>query len=252
MNDTERRMREQFRLDTNCPVEMERQRIVMINPSKKLEGSRTFADISTFFRAIIYRGELYLMCDDRILDWAREEFSLAAPEWFCKFDNLRKIDQKLQEYGYKIKDTHIYFDPDPEFEGYDYECPYQLEWLDQEKIMEIKGNPFKNALMYQNDCPDRMAVAALNRQGERVAVAGVSSDGKNLWQIGIDVLQEYRGKGLAVYLTTLIKEKVLEMGRIPFYGTSESHAISRTVAVRSGFRPAWCEIYSTCDTKSEW
>lgn len=248
MNDMERRIREQFRLDTNCPEEMERERIIMINPSRKLEGGRTFADISTFFRAIIYRGELYLMCDEKIMDWAEENFSQTAPEWFCKFENLRKIDQKLQEYGYKIMDTHVYFDPDPEYVGYDFDCPYELEWLDRDQILEIKGNPFKNALMYQEGCPDHMAVAALNREGERIAMAGVSTDGKHLWQIGIDVLKEYRGKGLAVYLTTLLKEKVLEIGKIPFYGTSESHAISRTVGIRAGFRPAWCEVYSKCDT----
>ncbi len=242
MNDL---IRKQFRLDTNCPEGQDNEYRIMINPSAKLPGSRTFGDISTFFRAIIYRGDLYLMCDEQIIEWARETFEKIFPEWVCKFEHLRILDQKLQEYGHKILDTHIYFLPDPEFEEYEFESPYEVEWLDRDKILEIRGNPFKHALMYQEGCPDEMAVAALDKNGDYIAMAGVSSDSSHLWQIGIDVLEGYRGKGLSVYLTTLMKKKVIEMGRIPFYGTSESHALSRAVAVRSGFLPAWCEIYST-------
>ncbi len=243
-------IREQFRLDTNCPEEQEKKSFIRINPSGHIAGGRTFADISTFFRAIIYHGELYIMCDEQLLPWMKDNYNDSEynPEWFCKFDNLRKLDLKLKEYGYEIMDTHLYFEPDPDFEGYDFSCPYETKWFDREEILKIKGNPFRHALMYQEGCPDELAVAALDKSGEMAAMAGVSSDGKNLWQIGIDVLPEYRGKGLAVYLTTLLKERVLELGKVPFYGTSESHAASRMVAVRSGFIPAWCEVYSRqCD-----
>ena len=75
-------------------------------------------------------------------------------------------------------------------------------------------------------------------------MSGVSEDGKNLWQIGIDVLPDYRGHGLATYLTETMKKKVLSLGHVPYYGTSESHSLSMDTAIRSGFLPAWAEVYT--------
>lgn len=247
--------REQFRLDTNCSVSCEDKYHIMINESRVLKGSRYFDKISPFFRAIIYMGDMYMMCDKEILPWARETYSTFYPEWFCRFDNLRILDKKLHEYGYGILDTHVYFLPDSEYddyECYEFECPYELQWLDADAIERFHSeNTFHNALLYCPGCKDEFAVAALDRNGCKIAMAGISSDGINLWQIGIDVNEEYRQKGLAVYLTSLIKDRAIEMGRLPFYGTSESHALSRNVAIRAGFRPAWCEIYSTALDKNQ-
>ena len=237
-------VREQFRMDTNCTPECEEQYRIMINKSRRISGARLFGQISPFFRAIIYLGDMYMMCDERLFDWATLQYSNFSPEWFCLFPNLKKLDDKLREYGHGVLDTHIYFLPDESFEGYDFDCPYEVRWYDRDGIMAVRGNAFHNALLYCPDCPDEIAVAALDNNGVEIAMAGASSDGKNMWQIGIDVSEPYRQKGLAVYLTTLLKEKILSIGKVPFYGTSESHSISRNVAVKAGFVPAWCEIYS--------
>ncbi|MCR5650173.1 MAG: GNAT family N-acetyltransferase [Lachnospiraceae bacterium] len=243
MTDIEKKIISQFEIDTNCAPGASGK--ININKTKRLEGSRYFADISDFFRAIIFKGRLFMMCDDVMIGWAGERYGDMLPEWFCKYGNLRSLDEKLHEYGHEIMDTHVYFMPDPEYEGYDFECPYSIQKLGRKEIDAIKdNNPFRHALMYQEGCPDELAIAALDSDGEMIAMAGVSSDGRNLWQIGIDVLPEYEHRGLAVYLTTLMKEEVLKRGKVPFYGTSESHSLSQRVAVRSGFVPAWCEIYS--------
>ncbi len=235
-------LRKQFRIDTNCEVEDPDGN--NINRRKRLPGSRYFQESSDFCRVIVYKGILYMMCDDLIYDWAVENYKDICPEWFCKFANLRMLDEKLRENGHRILDTHVYFMPDPEYEDYDFDCPYELKWYDREEIEAIKGNPFRHALMYYEDCPDVIAVAACNEKGEPIAMAGASSDSELIWQIGINVLEGYGNKGLAVYLVTLLKNRILEMGHLPFYGTSESHSLSQRVAVRSGFMPAWCEVYT--------
>lgn len=241
MMDIEKLIVSQFELDTNCGRGSSGR--ININKRKIREGARYFADISDFFRAIIFKGRLFLMCDEVMYEWAKERYQNMLPEWFCKFDNLRSLDQKLHEHGHEIMDTHVYFMPDPEYEGYDFECPYLIKELGREEIDAMKeDNPFRHALMYQDGCPDEIAIAAYDNE-EPVAMAGVSSDGKNLWQIGIDVLPGYEHKGLAVYLTALMKDAVIKRGKVPFYGTSESHSLSQRVAVRSGFMPAWCEVY---------
>lgn len=75
-------------------------------------------------------------------------------------------------------------------------------------------------------------------------MAGASEDSKTLYQIGIDVLPEYRGKGIGTNLVALLKQELLKRGKIPFYGTAVSHIISKNTAINAGFFPAWAEVYS--------
>ena len=246
--DIDRIVREQFRLDTNCSIEDERKKIININRAVKHSGSRYYADLEIFFRAIIYRGEMYMSADEQILDWCREEYGLYKPEWFCKYHNLRKLDEKLREFGYKIYDTHIYCLPDMDFEGYDFSVPYEIRWFEPDEIPGLReNNPFINALMFLPDCPDVIAVAAYDGDGRAVAMAGASSDSDTMWQIGIDVLPEYRNRGLAFALVTMLKEKIISLGKVPFYGTSESHSNSLHVGLRSGFMPAFTEVFCSKD-----
>jgi GNAT superfamily N-acetyltransferase len=65
-----------------------------------------------------------------------------------------------------------------------------------------------------------------------------------MWQIGIDVLPKYRSCGIGKNLVILLKNEILKRGKIPFYGTVESHFHSQNIAVSAGFFPAWAELYS--------
>ena len=237
-------VRAQFRIDTNCSLADEEKRIININKAEKKPGSRYFGEIDPFFRAIIYHGELYMSADERILEWCREKYGLYKPEWFCKYENLRELDDKLNEYGYEIQDTHVYFLPDAEAEEYDFDMPFGLKWYDGKDVEVYReNNPFKHALGFIKEAPDVIAVAALNDKGEPIAMAGASNDSDTMWQIGIDVTQGCGHRGLAVYLVTILKERILELGKVPFYGTSESHSNSMDVAIRSGFIPAFTEVF---------
>ena len=108
---------------------------------------------------------------------------------------------------------------------------FTVRWFDAESVSARYPNTrFLNALSAQAnpDRPDMIAVAAC--AGETIAaLAGASADTPDFWQVGIDVLPEYRGRGL---------------GKTPFYGTGASNLHSQRIAVQSGFYPAWVEISS--------
>lgn len=219
-----------------------------------LEGARRYAGNDAFLKAIICMGQLFLAVDEQIYDWAVEKFADCEPEWFCAYSNLRMIDEKLQKYGRRIADTHVYFLPEEDCGKEQQTAEQRYVWYEQEQLLAfLENNPFRRALGFSPTQPDRIAVAALKKEGnpsepenvvENIAgMAGVSEDGIYLWQIGIDVIREYEGRGLAADLVTRLKEEVLRRGRIPFYGTSESHTVSQTVALKAGFVPAWTEIY---------
>ena len=215
------------------------------------EGARVYEGRDDFFHAIICLGQLFLVVDEQIYDWAVEKFKNCKPEWFCSFGNLRMIEEKLQEYGHCIADTHVYMLPE--------ECEKsevrdaELQWYDQKEILKFKeGNIFTSAICFSQSQPDMIAVAAVEEdsvagkcydQSKMNGMAGVSADGMYLWQIGINVVPEARGKSLASKLVRELKEEVLKQSKIPFYGTSESHSISQTVGLKAGFVPAWTEVY---------
>lgn len=235
--------RAQFRLDTNCPEECEERYRIMINRSVKLDGARMFDGMSIDFRAVIFKGDAYIMASDELMEWTKEKYEKFKPEWFCAFSNLRTLDQKLMESGLKIHDTHVYFLPDEYAEEYELECPYEVRWFEDEEIDDFPDREkFPHALPGLKLQPDRIAAAVFD-EGVPVAAAGASEDGKFMWQIGIDVLPEYEHHGLAVFLVDSLKKKILEKGILPYYGTSESHSLSQDVAIRSGFLPAWAEVF---------
>ena len=79
--------------------------------------------------------------------------------------------------------------------------------------------------------------------GEKlVGLAGCSADCETMWQIGIDVLPEYRRKGIAAALTSRLALEILCRGKVPFYCAAWSNIPSVRNAVHSGFRPAWVEL----------
>lgn len=75
-----------------------------------------------------------------------------------------------------------------------------------------------------------------------MGMAGCSEDAPHWQQIGIDVMPQYRSRGVGTYLVTLLKNRIAERGDIPFYGTAAANLHSQNIALNCGFKPAWVEI----------
>lgn len=242
-SETQKTIEQQFALD--CNLEKAEEIVkgkVFLSKTKILPGARIVDKTDQFLRVIIFMDKAYIMADDSIYDGLKELYSHEdAPEWFFKFPNLRILDHILGDYNREIADTHIYFLPDEDARIV--KSDREEKWFTREEIEAFREqNPFQNALAFSPTQPDVIAVAAIEKEKMK-GMAGASLDGEYVRQIGIDVLEEYRGEGLATYLTTILKQRIMEQGKLPFYGTSESHGISRSVAIKSGFLPAWAEIY---------
>ena len=76
------------------------------------------------------------------------------------------------------------------------------------------------------------------------ALCGASADGELLWQVGIDVLPPYRSRGLGRALVEASSARIVELGKVPFYGTAAANVHSQGIAVNCGFFPAWVEVSS--------
>lgn len=146
------------------------------------------------------------------------------------------------EFKHEISSTPHYYLPNPAFPKA--EGKFDIKWYEKDDLFRFKGDKrFSEALAFSKTYPDILAVVAMD--GDKImGMAGSSEDSKTMWQIGIDVIPEYRGKGVATNLVSLLKDEILKRGKVPFYGTAESHNFSKQVALNSGFFPFWAEAVS--------
>lgn len=114
-----------------------------------------------------------------------------------------------------------------------------------DEIAVLYGVPdVPNALRRRNpDRPDRVASAAWV-DGRVVGLAAASEDCEHLWQIGIEVVDGYRRRGLARELVGAVTAHVLELGRVPYYSTYVGNLGSIRTALGLGYWTAWIELDS--------
>ena len=120
-------------------------------------------------------------------------------------------------------------------------CPHKTKVLTQSDFQDLYLPEWSNALCESRKHFDVLGVGAYD--GERlVGLAGASADSDSMWQIGIDVLPEYRRQGIASALTSRLALEILSRGKVPFYCAAWCNVKSVRNAIKSGFRPAWVEM----------
>ena len=160
-----------------------------------------------------------------------------------------RLNRILEKAGAEAVWMQTGFLPDPErIFGAELSCPYETRELNPADFADLYLPAWSNALCSARKELDRLGVGAYD--GDRlIGLAGCSTDCPEMWQIGIDVLPEYRGRGVASVLTNQLARAVFMRGKIPFYAAAWSNVRSMRNAIRSGFGPAWVAL--TAGVKQE-
>ncbi len=163
-------------------------------------------------------------------------------EYYHLFEtpNLLWLNERLFALGQKVCFMAYYFLPDVnKLKRLD--CPYEIKLLHPEDFQNLYTKEWNNAL-----CKDRKQLDVLGcgaYDGEKlIGLAGCSADCEKMWQIGVDVLPEYRKQGIASALTSGLAVEILKRDKVPFYCCAWSNIPSAKNAVKSGFVPAWAEM----------
>ena len=160
--------------------------------------------------------------------------------------NLHFLMEKLRPLGLDVCFMAEYWLPDLAILK-PLESPYALKILEQKDFENLYLPEWSNALCEKRKHLDMLGVGAYD--GEKlVGLAGCSADCDEMWQIGVDVLPDYRRKGIASALTSRLASELVERGIVPFYCCAWSNIASAKNAIKSGFRPAWVEC--TAKTKN--
>jgi len=118
---------------------------------------------------------------------------------------------------------------------------FSFELLKREEVVRLfEVSRFNEAIIYDTNIPWQTELAMVAKQdGEIVGVAGASKTCAKLWQIGIEVIPQYRNLGLASYLVNRLTFEILGRGEVPSYDVIASNIASQRVAHRLGYFPAW-------------
>lgn len=153
---------------------------------------------------------------------------------------LHVLDDSLEEFGLQVCFMAEYFLPDlhclralP--------CDRALRILHPSDFADLYGEPWSHALCESRRELDVLGVGAY-ADGRLIGLAACSADCETMYQIGVDVLPEYRRQGIASALTSRLALEILSLGKVPFYCAAWCNIPSVGNAIRSGFRPAWVEV----------
>lgn len=228
---------QQSAYDCNCSPEdfLSAQNVVTI--SKKNPLVRKYLDLPLGCDLVSYGTNIVAQASEEIAPLVRQYIDRYPVEHCFETPNLHVLDELLRPYGQTICFMAEYFLPDVDAVK-EIPCGYELRVLHQEDFASLYLPKWSNALCEKRKHLDVLGVGAYD-DGKLIGLAGCSADCEMMYQIGVDVLPEYRRKGIASALTSRLAVEILALDKVPFYCAAWCNIKSVRNAIRSGFRPAW-------------
>lgn len=185
---------------------------------------------------------------NNIVASVREEYRDIIEEYMERFEfyhcfetpNMHWLDEKMEKFGQKVCFMAEYYLPDMN-RLKRLPCNYKIKVLESHDFTELYLPEWSNALCEDRKELDVLGVGAYD-EDKLIGLAGCSADCDSMWQIGVDVLPEYRRKGIAAALTSNLAIEIFDRGKVPFYCSAWSNIRSVRNAIKSGFIPAWVEL----------
>lgn len=193
--------------------------------------------IGTF---VSYGSNVVAAVQDDVRDLVEEY--LERYEYYHLFEtpNMTWLNEKLAEKGYGVCFMAEYYLPDIDRLSIQ-PTDYEQRILEQKDFTDLYLPEWSNALCEARKELDVLGVGAY--EGERlIGFAACSADADEMWQIGVDVLPDYRRNGIASALTSRLAKEILDRGKVPFYCTAWSNVRSVRNAIKCGIIPSWVEM----------
>lgn len=143
---------------------------------------------------------------------------------FSAFDtpHINCLHEEARKYGQALCFLAEYFLPEPSEPLLPVPDHLQIRLLYEDELLQLYPDKrFPMALGYTRTEPKKDVIAAVGYLGsEIVGVAGARDDCETMWQVGIDVLPTFRGRGYARALVDTLTREIMRLGKVPFYCTA--------------------------------
>lgn len=231
---------QQSAIDANCDVEDFLREENVITVSKENVCARRYLKLPHICNLISYGSNVVATVAEEHMDLVKKYLSKYPVEHCFETPNIHVLNDAFQALGFRVCFMAEYFLPDMQILR---ELPSDFEFrvLESEDFGDLYTEEWSNALCEDRKELDVLGVGAYC-EGKLVGLSACSADCETMWQIGVDVLPEYRRKGIAAALTSKLAIEILKRGKVPFYCCAWSNLKSAKNAIKSGFRPAWVEL----------
>lgn len=208
--------------------------------SGKNPGVRKYLELPFYCDLTSYGNNIVASVSEELKGIVSKYIGKYAVEHCFETPNMLVLQEKLKPFDLNICFMAEYFLPDTNILK-PIECGYEVKILQPKDFKLLYKYRFCNALGGNRKEDDRLVVAAYDN-GRVVGMAGCSEDCESMWQIGVDVLPEYRRQGIAAAVTSTLAVEIFKRGKVPFYCAAWSNIKSVRNAIKSGFRPAWVQL----------
>ncbi len=231
---------QQSAYDCNCDAKDFLQEKNIVTTSKKHEKARVYIPLPLECDLVSYGNNIVAQTSERTAEVVSEYINKYSVAHCFETPNIHVLNDTLEKFGLKICFMAEYFLPDVE-KLQELSCDYELRVLHQEDFADLYIPEWSDALCEDRKEKDVLGVGAYDN-GKLVGLAGCSADCEMMYQIGVNVLPEYRKKGIASALTSRLALEILALGKVPFYCAAWCNIKSVRNAIKCGFRPAWVEL----------
>ena len=229
--------------DCSCRPEDFRRKDNVIVESKAAEGTSRYMKLPHICALFTYGNNVVAACRKDLIPEITEYVNGAEKIHRCfETPTLYRLNKILEKVNARVAWMHTCFLPDLDrIYGAELRCPYETRLLHQEDFRDLYVPEWGNALCSDRKELDMLGVGAYD-EGRLVGLAACSADCPEMWQIGIDVLPEYRQKGIASALTNQLARAIFDAGKLPFYAAAWANVRSFRNGIKSGFVPAWSAL----------
>ena len=231
-----------------APIDFEKSENVIVT-SRENDGARRYLRLPFSCQLVSYGNNVVASVSPEFREITESYINKYPVEHLSETPHMHVLNGDLMKKGQKICFMAEYFLPDVNILRA-LDCPYELRILTQPDFQNLYLPEWSNALCEKRKHLDVLGIGAYD--GDKlIGLAGCSADCNTMWQIGIDVLPEYRRQGIASALTSRLSIEILNRGKVPFYCAAWCNIKSVRNAIKSGFCPAWVEMtakpYETVD-----
>lgn len=226
--------------DCNCEPEDFLKEANVVTRSVCSDLARKYLPLPFSCDLVSYGNNIVAQTSEELEEVVRGYINAYPASHAFETPNLHVLDDALRPYGQRICFMAEYFLPDVSALK-PLDCSYELRLLHQEDFRNLYLPQWGNALCEKRRELDVLGVGAYDH-GKLIGLAGCSADCGQMYQIGVDVLPEYRRQGIAAALTSRLALEILAIGKVPFYCAAWCNLKSVRNAIKCGFRPAWVEL----------
>jgi len=232
-------------IDFNCKPEdfyLTENKVVI---SKENPEARKYLKLPVFCALASFGNNVVASVNPTIADFVLDYINTHKIEDCFAPPNLFVLNQELEKHDSIISFSAQRTLPDIELIK-PLSCEYDIKVLHPDDYAYLYSIPEWNDVIGNKERKhlDSLAVGAFDNHN-LIGFAGSRAYCDKMTQIGIEVLPDYRKKGVAAALTSRLALEILNTGAIPYSGNVWGNIPSLKTQLACGFKLAWIEMQTS-------